>query len=139
MLAKSNGGARIIAGHKRCRPILVTISESYFMENCFARSRYLRNYKYPVNIEKLLSSTDCQLDKDILAKRFHVINVQQKKKSDFRIRNLKLYHKDALVDVVTKRLSLFQCALKNCRSVCSLDKRYKLLNPVLLNPYFWSF
>ena len=34
------------------------ISNSYFMENCFARSHYLQNYKYPVYIKKLLSSND---------------------------------------------------------------------------------
>ena len=45
---------------------------------------------------------DRQLEKDILAKRYHMINVEEKKKSDFRIKNLKLYYKDDLVDVVTK-------------------------------------
>ena len=100
--AKPNSEANITAGPKRCRPFLVTISNSYFMENCFARSHYLQNYKYPVYIKKFLSSTDRQLEKDILAKRYHMINVEGKKKSDFRIKNLKLYYKDDLVDVVTK-------------------------------------
>ena len=68
--AKPNSEANITAGPKRCRPILVTISNSYFMENYFARSHYLQNYKYPVYIKKFLSSTDRQLEKDILAKRF---------------------------------------------------------------------
>ena len=72
------------------------------MENCFARCHYLQNYKYPVYIKKFLSSTDRQLEKDILAKRYHMINIEGKKKSDFRIKNLKLYYKDDLVDVVTK-------------------------------------
>ena len=80
--AKPNSEANITAGPKRCRPILVTISNSYFMENCFARSHYLQNYNYPVYIKKFLSSTDRQLEKDILAKRYHMINVEGKRKSD---------------------------------------------------------
>ena len=62
-----------------------------------------------------------------------MINVEGKKKSDFRIKNLKLYYKDELVDVVTKWLSTFKCALINGRSVCSLDKRYELLKLCAVN------
>ena len=72
------------------------------MENCLAPSHYLQNYKCLVFIKKFLSSTDRQLEKYIVAKRYHMINIEGKKKSDFRIKNLKLYYKDDLVDVVTK-------------------------------------
>ena len=77
--AKPNSEASITAGPKRCRPIIVNISNSYFMENCFARSHYLQNYKNPVYIKKFLSSTDRQLEKDILAKRYHMINREEEK------------------------------------------------------------
>ena len=38
----------IPSSQRRCRPILVTTSNFYFMENCFARSHFLQNYKHPV-------------------------------------------------------------------------------------------
>ena len=53
----------IPSSQRRCRPILVTTSNFYFMENCFARSHYLQNYKHPVYIKKFLSSVDRQLEK----------------------------------------------------------------------------
>ena len=86
---------------RRCRPILVRTSNSYFMENCFARSHYLLNYKHPVYIKKLLSSADRQLEKAVLAKRYHMVRVEGKDKQDFQIKNLKLYCKNTLVDIAT--------------------------------------
>ena len=62
--AKPNSEANLTVGPKCCLPIPVTISNSYFMENCFLRSHSLQNYKYPVYIKKFLSSTDRQLEQD---------------------------------------------------------------------------
>ena len=39
----------------RCRPLLVMISNSRFLNSCFARSHYLQNYPTPVYIKKFLS------------------------------------------------------------------------------------
>ena len=36
----------------RCRPLLVTSSNSRFLNSCFARSHYLQNYPTPVYIKK---------------------------------------------------------------------------------------
>ena len=69
MIAEPIREASITAGFERCRPILVTISNSYFMVHCFARSHYLHNYEHPVYIEEFLSSTDRQSKKN-LAKRY---------------------------------------------------------------------
>ena len=71
------------------------------MENCFARSHYLQNYKHPVYIKKFLSSADRQLEKAVLAKRYHVVTVEGKDRQDFHIKNLKLYYKNTLVDIAT--------------------------------------
>ena len=30
--------------HRRCRPLLITTSNSYFLQNCFARNNYLKTY-----------------------------------------------------------------------------------------------
>ena len=54
MITKPNSEDSITVGTKRCRPLLVTISNSsYFVEKCFARSHYLQNYKFPNYIEKV--------------------------------------------------------------------------------------
>ena len=91
----------IPSSQKRCRPILVTTSNSYFMENCFARSHYLQSYKHPVYIKKFLSSADRQLEKVFLAKRYHMVTAEGKSRQDFQIKNLKLYYKNTLVDIAT--------------------------------------
>ena len=91
----------IPSSQRRCRPILVTTSNSYFMKNCFARNHYLQNYKHPVYIKKLLSSADRQLEKNVLAKRYHMVTVEGKDRQDFQIKNLKLYYKNTIVDIAT--------------------------------------
>ena len=51
LIAEPNGCASITAGPKRCRPILVTISISYFLEYCSARSHHLQKNKYRAYIK----------------------------------------------------------------------------------------
>ena len=78
------------------------------MENCFARSHYLQIYKHPVYIKKkFLSSANRQLEKAVLAKRYHMVTVEVKDRQDFQIKNLKLYYKNTLVDIATHLLHTF--------------------------------
>ena len=63
ILAKQNSEASTTACFGGCSPLLVTVSKSYFIENCFAHTHYLQNYKYPTYIKKFFSSTDRQFER----------------------------------------------------------------------------
>ena len=80
------------------RPILITTNSPHFMENCFARSHYLKDFRIPVYIKKFLTQSDRELEKKILSKRFQMIG-EGKSKKDFRIRNLQLFYQGNLVNL----------------------------------------
>ena len=68
---------------RSCPPILITTSNPLFLQNCFARSQYLQNFGKPVNINKFLTSSERQEEKDVLGKRFHMIHQEEKVKNTF--------------------------------------------------------
>ena len=80
------------------RPTLITTNSPHFMENCFARSHYLKEFRIPVYIKKFLTQSDRELEKKILSKRFQMIG-EGKSKKDFRIRNLQLFYQGNLVNL----------------------------------------
>ena len=88
--------------HARCRPLLVTTSNSRFLNSCFARSHYLENYPTPVYVKKFLSQDDCRLEKELLDKRYEMVTTEGKDRKDFRIKNFKLYYKNELVETSTQ-------------------------------------
>ena len=64
------------------RAILITKNTPHFMENCFARSHYLKDYRIPKYIKKFLTQSDRELEKKILSKRFQKIS-EGKNKNGF--------------------------------------------------------
>ena len=86
----------------RCRPLLVTISNSRFLNSCFALSHYLQNYPTPVYVKKVLSQDDRRLEKELLAKRYEMVTTEGKDRKDFGIKILKLYYKNELVEISTQ-------------------------------------
>ena len=86
----------------RCRPLLVTTSNSRFLNSCFARSHYLQNYPTPVYVKKFLSQDDRRLEKELLAKRYEMVTTEGKDRKDFRIKKLKLYYRNELVEISTQ-------------------------------------
>ena len=56
------------------RPIIITTSNPLLRQNCFARSHYLQNFVKPVYINKFLTSSERQKERDVRWKRFHVIH-----------------------------------------------------------------
>ena len=54
-------------------PILITTNSPHFMENSFARSHYLKDFRIPVYIKKFLTQSDRKLEKKILSKRFQMV------------------------------------------------------------------
>ena len=112
--------------HARSRPLLVTTSNSRFLNSCFARSQYLQNYPTPVYVKKLLSQDDRRLEKELLAKRYEMVTTEGKDEKDFRIKNLKLYYNNELVEIYTQWLGPRKCLLVNCQSIWTFEKRYAL-------------
>ena len=85
---------------KKCIPILVTTRNSYFMEICFARSHLLKSFKLPVYIKKFLSSSDRELEKKLLSKRYEMVTKDGKSREKFTIKNLQLFYKGQLVSLL---------------------------------------
>ena len=112
--------------HARCRPFLVTTSNARFLNSCFARSQYLQNYPTPVYVKKFLSQDDRRPEKELLARRYEMVTTEGKDKKDFRIKKLKLFYKNELVEISTQSLCPRKCLLVNCQSICSFGKRYAL-------------
>ena len=81
------------------RPILITKKSPNFMEKCFARSYYLKNFRIPVYIKKFVTQSHSELEKKILSNRFQMIS-EGKSKNDFRIRNLQLFYRGNLVNLI---------------------------------------
>ena len=71
----------------RCRPLLVTTSNSHFLNSCSAHSHYLLNYPMPVCVKKIHSQSDRRLEKDLLAKRYEMVTTEGKDRKDFRKKN----------------------------------------------------
>lgn len=87
---------------RKCRPILVSTSNPHFLEMCFARSYKLQSFQLGrVYIKKYLSPGDRQIEKQVLAKRYEMINSEGKSREDFRIKKLKLYYKGVHVPITS--------------------------------------
>ena len=99
------------------------------MQICFARSHYLKDFRFPVYIRKFLTQSDWELEKKILSKWFQMIS-EGKSKNGFRIRNLQLYYHGNLVNLnesLNWLTTNSNCLLVNCQSINCLEKRLKLL------------
>ena len=116
----------------RCRPLLVTTSNSRFLISCSARSHYLQDHPTPVYVKKFLSQHDHRLEKELPAKRYEMVTTEEKDRKDFK-KNLKLYYKIELVEISTQGLCPSKCLLVNCQSICSFEKRYALTKLCELN------
>ena len=68
------------------------------MENCFARSHYLKDFRITVKIKKFSTQSDRELEKKILSKRFQMIS-KDKNENDFRIRNLQHFYQSNLMNL----------------------------------------
>ena len=79
--------------HRTCRPLLIATNNAHFMDRCFARSNHLQDFRIPVYLKKFLSSSDREIEKKVLAKRYEMINVENKEKKDFPIKHLHLFYK----------------------------------------------
>ena len=93
--SRSQGGES-----RKCRPLLITCESPHFLSRCFSRSLKLQGYKHPVYLMKFLSSSEREIKKKILQKRYDIIHREGKNKSDFRIKKLKLYYKGDIVPVM---------------------------------------
>ena len=98
---KTNVDENAPESRARFRPLLVTTSNPRFLNSCFARSHYLQNYPTPVYVKKFLSQDDRRLEKQLLAKHYEMVTTEGKDRKDFRIKNLKFYYKNELVEIST--------------------------------------
>ena len=119
---------------RQCRPLLISTDNPYFMEQCFARSHYLKNFRLTVYIKKILTRAEGDVEKKLLSKRYNMIN-EGKNRTNFRIKKVQLFHKGKLVDLSeeTQGLTPINYLLLNCQSRRSQQKRHKLLKLVNCN------
>ena len=73
---------------RNCRPLLVTTSNSLFMQKCFARSHHLQTHSMPVYIKKFLSSKERETEEAIFAKRYSMITNEGKGAKRFQDQKL---------------------------------------------------
>ena len=85
---------------RSCRPLLISTSNSHFLQNCFARSHYLKTYTDPVYVKKFLTPTERKIEKAVLQKRYSMVS-EGKKREDFRIKNLQLFYQGKPVETPT--------------------------------------
>ena len=71
------------------------------MDCCFARSNNLKDFRIPVYVKKFLSSSDREIAKKVLAERYEKMNVENKEKKDFRIKQLQLFYEGQIVNLET--------------------------------------
>ena len=90
--ARRLGKSQIANNERRmCRPLLIATNNAHFMDRCFARRDHLKECRIPVNVKKFPSSSDREIKKKVLAKRYQMINLENKEKKYFRIKQLQLY------------------------------------------------
>ena len=78
-----------------CRPLLITTSNSHFLQNCFARSHYLKTYTDPVYVKKFLIPRERKIEKAVL--KNVILWCRKVKREDFRIKILQLFYQGKLV------------------------------------------
>ena len=93
----------------RCHPLLITTSNSRFLNSCFVRSLYLQNNPARVYVKKFLSQGDRGLKKELLSKRYEIVTTDGRVRKDFRIKILKLYYKNELLEISTQCLCPRKC------------------------------
>ena len=62
-----------------------------------------------------------------------MLTTEGKDRKDFRIKKLKLYYKNELVEISTQWLCPRECLLVNCQSVCSFENCYALTKLCQIN------
>ena len=72
---------------RTCRPLLIATNNAHFMDRCFARSSHLKDFRIPVYVKSFLSSSDREIEKKVLAKRYEMINVENKEKKTSELNN----------------------------------------------------
>ena len=72
---------------RTCRPILIAANNAHFMDRCIARSNHLKYFCVPACVNRFFSSLDMEIKQKILAKRFEMINVENKEKKNFQLNN----------------------------------------------------
>ena len=82
----------------RPRTLLVTFTNPWSARKCLARSSHLKSFDYSVNISQSLTGEQRVMEKKILSTRYNMIQ-SGKLRVDFRIRDLKLYYTDELVQL----------------------------------------
>ena len=88
---------------RQCRPLLISTENPCFMEKCFARSHYLKDFRLTVYIKKLLTRAERDLDKKLLTKRYNKIN-EGKKSDRVPIKKLQMFYKSKVVDLSEETL-----------------------------------
>ena len=105
---------------RKCRPLLFTCESPHFLSRCFARSFKLQDYKHSVYLKKFLSSSEREIEK----KFFNCTTwfIGKVKKSDFRVKKLKLYYKGDIVPVmeVASWLESLNCLLERRHNILKL-------------------
>ena len=86
---------------RKCHPLLITTTNRHFMNNCFARSHYLQSFHTPVYVKEFPSVEDRKLEKEILSKRYNLIQKEGYDRSLFKTKKLKLFYNDKPVHVST--------------------------------------
>ena len=84
---------------RKCWPLLITCESPQILSRCFARSFKLQDYKHPVYLKEFLSSSKREIERKFF-KNGTTWLIEKVKKSDFRIKKLKLYYKGDIVPVM---------------------------------------
>ena len=77
-------------GNKRPRSLIVRFTNEWTARKCLAKGGLLKTYKDPVYISKVLSAEEFAIEKQILKKRYELIQHSDIDKSRLKIRNLTL-------------------------------------------------
>ena len=80
------------------RALLVTFTNTWSARKCLAKSSHLKSFDYPMYISQSLTGEQRVMEKKILSTRYNMIQ-SGKLRADFKIRDLKLYNKDELVQL----------------------------------------
>ena len=80
---------------RSCRPLLISTTNSYFLQKCFTGSHHLQSFSERIYIKKYLTSDERKLEKPILARRYAMMKEEGKKKEDFKIK----FYKDNLFEI----------------------------------------
>ena len=114
-------------------PLLITSNNSQFMNNCFARSHHLQDFRLPIYVKKLISADERKLKKEILSTRYNLIQNKGYDCSLFRIRKLELFYNNQPIGVEVPTKHELNCLLVNALSLLSVSKRHELTKLCSLN------